>query len=273
MTESELIAQAGGGDRQAIRELYNRYEAQVLAVVRRISGDEDTARDQSQEAWLRAIRALPTFRGEAQFSTWLHRIAVNVALESTRRAAAMQTREVPLPDALPARVERGDVLLANRLRAALSRLPSGMREVLILHDVEQYTHEEIADALGITAGTSKSQLFKARARMRALLTGKLPSPTGPELDERHTMTKVSGGKSGNGGGRSQGIEDGRGDRGRVDRENVAQQTTAPQKVGPQKVEQAKATQGRPVQRNSPEAMLRATAGTIDEASPNEGAEA
>jgi RNA polymerase sigma-70 factor (ECF subfamily) len=170
-TERQLIRLAADGDTRAIRTLYDRYAPRVYAVVRRIAADDDLAQDYAQEAWIRAIRALPTFRGDARFSTWLHRIAVNAALQSLRKADARAKREGPAPAELPVGPGHADTLLQKRLEQALDTLPEGMRQVLILHDVEGYTHEEIGDVLGVTSGTSKSQLFKARAKMRALLTG------------------------------------------------------------------------------------------------------
>jgi RNA polymerase sigma-70 factor (ECF subfamily) len=171
LTEVQLIRQACDGDGSAIRALYERYAPRVYAVVRRIAGDDDLAQDYAQEAWIRAIRALPTFRGDARFSTWLHRIAVNSALQALRRSDTRRRREAPMPEAVPIAPKLGDSLLEQRLEAAMDALPPGMRQVLILHDVEGYTHDEIGDALGVASGTSKSQLFKARARMRDLLSG------------------------------------------------------------------------------------------------------
>ncbi|MGE0157850.1 MAG: RNA polymerase sigma factor [Gemmatimonadales bacterium] len=170
-TERQLIRLAAEGDARAIRALYDRYAPRVYAVVRRIAADDDLAQDYAQEAWIRAIRALPTFRGDARFSTWLHRIAVNAALQSLRKSDTRTKREAPVTEELPVAPEHADSLLQKRLQRALDQLPEGMREVLILHDVEGYTHEEIGDVLGVTSGTSKSQLFKARAKMRALLSG------------------------------------------------------------------------------------------------------
>lgn len=171
MTENQLIRLAGDGDGVAIRALYERYSPRVYAVVRRIAGDDDLAQDYAQEAWIRAIRALPTFRGESRFSTWLHRIAVNAALQAVRKAETRSKREAPMPDAVPVVPGPGDALLEQRLEVAMDRLPEGMRRVLILHDVEGYTHEEIGELLGVNSGTSKSQLSKARAKMRELLSG------------------------------------------------------------------------------------------------------
>ncbi|MGD2122829.1 MAG: sigma-70 family RNA polymerase sigma factor [Gemmatimonadota bacterium] len=169
MTEAQLIRQACDGDGVAVRTLYERYAPRVYAVVRRIAGEDDLAQDYAQEAWIRAFRALPTFRGDARFSTWLHRIAVNSALQALRKNDTRTRREAPMPEAVAVQPEEGDILLGDLLERAMDRLPDGMRQVLILHDVEGYTHEEIGEFLGVTSGTSKSQLFKARAKMRDLL--------------------------------------------------------------------------------------------------------
>ncbi len=179
MTEAKLIRRASQGDGPAIRALYERYAPRVYAVVRRIAGDDDLAQDYAQEAWIRAIRALPTFRGDARFSTWLHRIAVNSALQALRKAETRQKREGPMPETIAISPESGDVLLGDRLERALDQLPVRMRKVLILHDVEGYTHDEIGELLGVAAGTSKSQLFKARGKMRTLLQA-LMAPNGQE---------------------------------------------------------------------------------------------
>ncbi|MCY3546068.1 MAG: RNA polymerase sigma factor [Gemmatimonadetes bacterium] len=174
--EAQLIRRACEGDGQAVRALYDRYSPRVYAVVRRIAGDDDLAHDYAQETWIRALRALPSFRGDARFSTWLHRIAVNTALQAVRKAKTRRMREMPLPEVVAVAPQVGDVLLERKLEQALDKLPEGMRKVLILHDVEGYTHEEIGTALGVTSGTSKSQLFKARAKMRRMLRGFEPQP-------------------------------------------------------------------------------------------------
>jgi RNA polymerase sigma-70 factor (ECF subfamily) len=171
MNDQELIRRAREGCGAAIRSLYERYAPRVYATIRRFADDEALAEDWAQEAWVSAIRALPAFRGDAKFSTWLHRIAVNSALQGRRYRARRAGREMALPEVLPADPNRDRPLLRLRLEGALQELPPGMRQVLLLHDVEGYTHEQIAESLGVTAGTSKSQLFKARARMRELLGG------------------------------------------------------------------------------------------------------
>ncbi|MGW8265731.1 MAG: RNA polymerase sigma factor [Longimicrobiales bacterium] len=181
MTEAQIIRQACEGNGKAVRALYERYSPRVYAVVRRIAGDDDLAQDYAQEAWIRAVRALPTFRGDSRFSTWLHRIAVNSALQALRKADTRTRREGPMPEAVPVDPVQGDTLLGDLLERAMDQLPNGMRQVLILHDVEGYTHEEIGEFLGVSAGTSKSQLFKARAKMRELLRPSLASESEGEI--------------------------------------------------------------------------------------------
>lgn len=181
MTEQELIERARAGDGAAVRALYERHAPRVYAVVRRLADDDATAEDWAQDAWVQAIRALPGFRGAAQFSTWLHRIAINSALQGRRRRERRTRHEEPLPPTLPVGEPNEPTLLRIRLERALRELPKGMRQVLVLHDVEGYTHEEIAAMLGVTPGTSKSQLFKARARMRALLRSAPMAVAGGEV--------------------------------------------------------------------------------------------
>ena len=173
MEENELVRLASKGDGGAIRTLYQRHSRRVFAVVRRLAGDDALAEDWAQEAWVRAIRALPTFRGASQFSTWLHRIAVNSALHGRRSRERKAGKETAMDETHAARPYAGDALLKLKLEKAMERLPEGMRKVLVLHDVEGYTHEEIGEILGVSPGTCKSQLFKARAKMRAMLS---PAP-------------------------------------------------------------------------------------------------
>ena len=169
MNESVLIRNAVAGDPHAIRTLYLQHAPRVYAVIRRMAGDDSLAEDWAQEAWVRVFRALPTFRGDSQFSTWVHRIAVNSALHGRRTRERRVGREEPLPPDVAGSGASDKGLLRIRLEKAMARLPDRMRQVLVLHDVEGYTHEDIGERLGITAGTSKSQLFKARAHMRRML--------------------------------------------------------------------------------------------------------
>jgi RNA polymerase sigma-70 factor, ECF subfamily len=168
MTEQECIRRAQQGDAAAARDLYRRYAPRVHAVVRRLAGDDAIAEDWAQEAWVRVFRALPTFRGDSRFSTWLHRVAVNSALHGRRWRERRVSLERPIDDVAIAG-STDQVALRIALQRALDALPEGMRQIVVLHDVEGYTHDEIGEMLGIAAGTSKSQLFKARARLRSLL--------------------------------------------------------------------------------------------------------
>lgn len=174
------VRQAMAGDERAMRALWMRYAPYVDAVVRRLVGDADTAADVAQEVWLQIFRALPSWRGESQFSTWAHRIAVNRTLNALRRMKRLEGLHAPLEEesaateAADAPVERS--MLAATIDEAVQRLPAGARAVFVLHDVEGFTHEEIAEQLGISIGGSKSQLFKARARLRRWLAPLLDRP-------------------------------------------------------------------------------------------------
>ncbi len=176
VTEASLVRQACEGSLEAMRQLYERHSSRVYTVVRRLAGDDDLAADLAQDAWTNAFQKIRAFRGDAAFGTWVHRIAVNTALTRLRQQSRRRDLEQGFdgrttlgnPDRYPAS-GTADRLLVQR---ALDRLPDGYRAVLWLHDVEGYTHEEIGDRLGIAVGTSKSQLSKARARLRALVLEK-----------------------------------------------------------------------------------------------------
>ena len=167
-----LLARVIDHDAVAARELYELHASHVYSVAYRLLGDAILAADAAQDAWMQIFRGLPAFRGESSFSLWMHRIAVNAALYVRRKRRRFSAEEalhesLPIEGTQEADVDNG--LLATRIESALLRLPDGMRSVLVLHDIEGYTHDEIGNLLGITTGTSKSQLFKARARMRAML--------------------------------------------------------------------------------------------------------
>lgn len=165
--EAEVVRRARAGDDGALRELYDRHAAAVGAVCRRLLSSDELAEDAAQEAWIRAFGSLPGFRGECTFGTWVYRIAINQALAVRRQSTRWRLVHRPWP------VDRSDPptrtappLLRIRLMRAIRSLPTGMRLVLELHDVEGYTHREIGDRLGISEGTSKSQLSRARQRLR-----------------------------------------------------------------------------------------------------------
>lgn len=169
MIEGELVRRARQGDSAAIATLYRQHAPRVYTLLRRLAASEADAEDWAQEAWVQALRGLGSFRGESGFGTWLHRIAVNCALTGRRRWHRRQGHEETLPDEAALSAAPARTLLGLRLERALAQVPEGMRRVLVLHDMEGYTHEEIGALLGISPGTCKSQLFKARARMRELL--------------------------------------------------------------------------------------------------------
>lgn len=170
MSEAQLIEAARAGDQRAMGSLYATHADRVYSVVRRVVGDDHLAEDVSQDAWVRAFEKLHQFRGEAAFSTWMHRLAVNQAVNRLRAQGRRSKLETAPELRLPVQEPDEAVLHQRQLARALDALPDGYRTVLVLHDVEGLTHEEIGDRLGIAAGTSKSQLHKARARMRDLLT-------------------------------------------------------------------------------------------------------
>ena len=166
--DSEAVAAAAAGSRTAFATLYRRHAARVHGAVLRLCGyDPIQAEDVTQEAFLAAWRSLPSFRGDSAFATWLYRIAVNQALATLRAQAVAVAggcvdEEVPFePAYCPA--ERSE------LERAVASLPPRARSVLVLHDVEGWTHDDIARSLGITAGACKAHLHRARAMLRARL--------------------------------------------------------------------------------------------------------
>jgi RNA polymerase sigma-70 factor (ECF subfamily) len=179
--DSELltIQRAIGGDEAAMRALWSRHAPHIDVVVRRlVGGDHDLAADVAQEVWIQIFRALPTYRGDSQFGTWAHRIAVNRtlnALRQRRRLASLETNDVD-EDSATVEPDAERNILAASIEAATAQLSPGARAVFVMHDVEGFTHEEIATTLGITAGGSKSQLFKARAKLRRLLAHLIDAP-------------------------------------------------------------------------------------------------
>lgn len=170
-SDAVLVAAAASGDEMAFRELFRRHTPRLLQFVTRVLGaSAGDAEDVVQDTWLRAYPALVTFRNESSFSTWLCSVGLRAALDSMRRGKRrsfeflLEDDDAPLD--LPHHEDRMD------LETAIASLAPGYRMILVLHDVEGFTHEEIALQLGIAPGTSKAQLFKARRVMRALLTGR-----------------------------------------------------------------------------------------------------
>jgi RNA polymerase sigma-70 factor, ECF subfamily len=184
-TDQPLIQRAMAGDERALRQLWSQHAPHIDAVVRRLVGDADEAADIAQEVWIQIFRALPSYRGDSQFGTWAHRIAVNRTLNALRRTRRLAKLETDIDEETASVDHAGDhALLAATIENAASRLSPGARTVFLMHDVEGYTHEEIAQELGITPGGSKSQLFKARVKLRRLLANVVDGFK-PDPDREH----------------------------------------------------------------------------------------
>lgn len=149
--------------------LYHQYKRRVFGIIHRIVGASD-AEEVAQEVFVRIFRALGSFRGESALSTWIYRLTVNAALsyvaKRSRRNEVGDEALIALPAEAAPQTDPG---LRNRIEVALAQLPAGYRAILVLHDVEGLSHEECAEILDCRIGTCKSQLHKARARMRELL--------------------------------------------------------------------------------------------------------
>jgi RNA polymerase sigma-70 factor (ECF subfamily) len=165
-SERADVALAAAGDQQAFERLYRQHVPRVHSLVRRMVGTEGSADELVQDVFVRAWQRLSTFRGEAAFGTWLHRLAVNLVLnwqKSAARGRRLFDDDAAL-DITPSRREQPED--AMDLEEALKALPPGARQIFVLHDVEGFKHEEIAGMLEIAAGTSKAQLHRARMLMR-----------------------------------------------------------------------------------------------------------
>ncbi len=176
MSEAEIIERAMQGDSECFEVLYKRHKRRVYSLCLRMVGHIETAEDLTQEFFLLLYRKISTFRGESAFSTWLHRLTVNVVLMHFRKQGV---KEVSLEETQESNEEFGclkeitaedENLLGSIDRVVLERaidnLPSGYRMIFVLHDIEGYEHNEIGEMLGCSIGTSKSQLHKARLKLR-----------------------------------------------------------------------------------------------------------
>jgi RNA polymerase sigma-70 factor, ECF subfamily len=169
-------ARAAAGDRAAFERLYRENVRRVFSLCARMVADRGRAEELTQDVFVRAWEKLHLFRGDSSFSTWLHRLTVNVVLNARKSDGRQQSRfdeqddEQGGMDALPGVVGMplapGDLL---DLEDAIERLPPGARRVFVLHDVEGYKHEEIAEMLGVTSGATKAQLHRARMLLREAL--------------------------------------------------------------------------------------------------------
>ena len=171
-----LVALAARGDVSAFEQLYTKCAGRVYAVCVRMTGDPQRAREYTHDAFVRAWERLSTFRGEASFETWMHRLTVNVVLTATRGERRRAARFVPTEDepttetALALSTSAPDVETRIDLERAIAALPPRAREVFVLHDVEGYRHEEIADRLDLEASSVRANLHRARRLIMRMLT-------------------------------------------------------------------------------------------------------
>lgn len=159
------------GEPSAQRQLYDAHVDRVYRLAYRMAGDDDTARDFTQETFIRAFQRMATFRGDSSIATWLHSIAVSVVLNGLRSVKRFDKRRASADEGLsvPSSTREAEPDLKLRLAHAISALPDGYRMTFVMHDVEGFTHEEIGAAMGVQPGTSKAQLSRARAKLREAL--------------------------------------------------------------------------------------------------------
>jgi RNA polymerase sigma-70 factor, ECF subfamily len=178
--DSELIQRAQAGQAAAFEQIYNDHKRRVYALCLRMAGNAPDAEEFCQEAFMQLFRKIHTFRGDSSFSTWLHRLTVNVVLMRFRKKrvpeVSLESQTDPDEDSgvPPREIGEPDLRLSGaldrmNLERAIAQLPAGYKEMFILHDIEGYDHGEIARIAGCSVGNSKSQLHKARTRLRKLL--------------------------------------------------------------------------------------------------------
>ena len=174
-----LAKAAGKGDMIAFEELYQRHHRRVYSICLRMLQNTSEAEDLTQDVYIQLYRKIKSFRGESAFTTWLHRLTVNQVLMHFRKRSVKMEKTTDEGEEMPDKAVRGTenplkmfVLDKIGLENAIEKLPLGYKSVFILHDIEGYEHEEVARILGCSVGTSKSQLHKARLKLRKLLTQK-----------------------------------------------------------------------------------------------------
>jgi RNA polymerase sigma-70 factor (ECF subfamily) len=171
----ELVARCQAGDVGAFETLYLQHAARIYSLACRIAGSPEDGEDLLQEIFLQAHRKIGTFKGDAAIGTWLYRLAVNHCLDYVRGRQAKMNKLTETLDAegsIEPIARRESPIARLDLERAIERLPEGCREAFVLHDVEGFDHKEVAALLGIAEGTSKSQVFKARMKLRGYLRGK-----------------------------------------------------------------------------------------------------
>jgi RNA polymerase sigma-70 factor (ECF subfamily) len=205
MPEAEAIRLAQQGNAEAFERLYQLHSRRVYSLCLRMVSNTAEAEDLTQEAFLQLFRKIATFRGESAFSTWLHRLAVNVVLMRLRKKTAIVSSldEMTEPDEESSGPRRDfggpDLRLAGsidrmNLQRAIEQLPQGYKSVFVLHDMQGYEHNEIAEIMGCSIGNSKSQLHKARMRLRELLHETLRDKAREERQAEKSDAATEGGK-------------------------------------------------------------------------------
>ncbi len=185
--DEDLVRRYLGGDRSAFATLVERHERRMYNLALRMTGREEDARDATQDAFLTALRKLSTFRGEAAFTTWMHRVTVNACydlLRKRRRAPLYEFEPTEQEAAIPAPDHADATTTAIDVRRALVQVPDDFRAVLILHDVQDLPYDEIASVLGIPVGTVKSRLHRGRVALARALSGERPDAPQPSDGSR-----------------------------------------------------------------------------------------
>ena len=171
-SDREVVARCQAGDIDAFEALYRQHAARLFTLASRMAGSAEDGEDLLQEIFLQVHRKLGSFKGDAALGTWIYRLALNHCLDYVRSRQAKMSKLTETLDADTSfePMARRDTPIARMdLERALERLPDGCREAFLLHDVEGFDHKEVGNLLGIAEGTSKSQVFKARAKLRAWL--------------------------------------------------------------------------------------------------------
>ena len=179
MTEAEVIDRASRGDELCFAALYAQHKRRVFSLCLRMTGDHSQAEDLTQEAFVQLFGKISLFRGESAFSTWLHRLTVNIVLMHFRKKVLAEVALDDTSDSQQEEQPKREIAVRDNslhgsvdriaLQRAIVKLPPGYRVIFVLHEIEGYEHNEIAEILGCSIGNSKSQLHKARMKMRTLL--------------------------------------------------------------------------------------------------------
>jgi len=185
-TDRELVQRAADGDRFAFSELVRRHERRVYNLAYRVLGREEDARDATQDAFLSALRKLSSYRGDAAFTTWMHRVTVNACYDILRKRKREPQAELPEePDEGPRHADHAETTaISVDVRRALLEVPFEFRAPLVMHDVQDLPYDQIAEILGVPVGTVKSRIHRGRVALAAAL-GERFGP--PRTSEEQTL--------------------------------------------------------------------------------------